>query len=135
MNFNINLVKHKLGQITLNTKKITVKIQERFNPKENIEIKEIYCSNEEAEDLINNIIPKHKLWTFVSEEDIDTTDYKWMEQLSINSTNNFQKEIQEIASYGSLEAYQASQQSSIDDYLLTLEERISTLELTGGETE
>ena len=59
---------------------------------------------------------------------LDTSAYAWMEGIVLR-TDNHAKEIEEIASYGSLEAYKASLPESTDEFKLDTDFRLSKLEL------
>lgn len=75
-----------------------------------------------------NRIPKHQLLELVSEEELDTSEYAWMEGIKLR-TQDRAKEIAEIAAYGSLEAYQASLPESQDAFNLDVDYRLSKIEL------
>jgi len=68
---------------------------------------EQYLSDKEAEHLINSVIPKHKLLELVSEEDLDNSEYSWMEKITIQP-GDFNKQIEDIVACGSYEAWEAS---------------------------
>lgn len=75
-----------------------------------------------------NIIPKHQLLELVSKENLDATQYSWMAGITL-VTENSTKEIEQIVSYGSYEAYIASLPVSNDAYQIETDYRISKLEL------
>lgn len=75
-----------------------------------------------------NFVPKHKLLEIVSKIPFDNTEYEWMEGIELRS-NNPAKEIAEIASYGSIEAYESSLPESTDEFKIDTDYRLSKLEL------
>lgn len=96
--------------------------------KEDYTDKYYYVDELGAEELETQLIPKHQLLELISKKELDNSKYSYMEGLEFK-TQNFTKEIEEIASYGSLEAYQASLPESQDEYLLNLDCRIAEIEL------
>ena len=90
-----------------------------------------YVDDDGLHELEVNLVPKHQLLEIVSKREIDTSSIAWMEGIELK-TNDRQKEIAEIASYGSLEAYKASLPEVRDEYLLDLDCRMSMLELGIG---
>lgn len=75
-----------------------------------------------------NFVPKHKLISIVSKEELDTSDYAWMEGIEL-TTDNVQKELDDIAACGSLEAYNASLPQTQDEFNLDIDYRMSKMEL------
>lgn len=75
-----------------------------------------------------NRVPKHKLMEIVSKEEIDISAYGWMDGIELK-TGNRAKEIAEIASYGSKEAYEASLPETQDAFNMDIDYRLSKLEL------
>lgn len=96
--------------------------------KEDYTDKYYYVDELGAEELETQLIPKHQLLELISKKELDNSKYSYMEGLEFK-TQNFTKEIEEIASYGSLEAYQASLPEFADNYMLDLESRVSLMEL------
>lgn len=96
--------------------------------KEDYTDKYYYVDELGAEELETQLIPKHQLLELISKKELDNSKYSYMEGLEFK-TPNFTKEIEEIASYGSLEAYQASLPEFADNYMLDLESRVSLMEL------
>lgn len=117
----------KDGKIALNKYVIIVRNYHDLKKEEYSDIPH-YVDAEGANELEVNLIPKHQLMEFVSKTELDNSGYEWMEGLEVSGDNVISK-IAEIASYGSLEAYQASLQETRDEYLLELEYRISMMEL------
>lgn len=88
-----------------------------------------YFMNEEnAAEWENNIIPQHQLLELVSKEELDTSAYAWMAGIKLR-TDNHAKEIEEIAAYGSIEAYESSLPDTSAAYQLELDFRLAKLEL------
>ena len=116
------------NKIALNKHKLTVRFYTDVE-KTSYEDRELYLNDEELTEWKTQLIPKHQLYELVSEEELDTPEYAWMEGIEINPETDRVKQIEQIASYGSLEAYQASLQETRDEYLLDLEYRISAMEL------
>lgn len=87
-----------------------------------------YVDDDGLHELEVDLVLKHQLLEIVSKREIDISDIAWMEGIELR-TNDRQKEIADIASYGSLEAYKASLPEVRDEYLLDLDCRMSMLEL------
>lgn len=87
-----------------------------------------YVDAEGANELEVNLIPKHQLMELISKIEFDNSDYEWMEGLEV-SGDNLMAKIAEIASCGSLEAYQASLPESQDSFNLDVDYRLSKIEL------
>ena len=88
-----------------------------------------YYVNEAAmKEWTEQLVPKHQLLELISKENLNTSEYSWMEGIALRTDNHW-KEIEGIASYGSMEAYEASLPEFTDEYLLDLDCRISAVEL------
>lgn len=88
-----------------------------------------YFMNEaNVQEWETQLIPKHQLLELVSKEELDTSAYAWMAGIKLQ-TDNHAKEIEEIALYGSYEAYEASLPESQDSVNLENDYRLSKLEL------
>lgn len=94
----------------------------------------IFCSEAMKKEYMEQLIPKHQLLELISIEELDNSQYSYMEGIKLK-TKDTKREIEEIASYGSEEAYLASLPSANDEYLLDLDARLCLLELgiTGGD--
>lgn len=125
MNTDIFYVKD--NKIGLNTHKVTVRHYLTIN-KENYVDETQYVNSEGLKEIEVNFVPKHQLYEIVLKEELDTSEYLWMEGIELR-TSNRSEEISEIASYGSLEAYEASLPEVRDEYLLSLDCRVSMMEL------
>ncbi|MCC8170147.1 MAG: hypothetical protein LIO59_07315 [Oscillospiraceae bacterium] len=117
----------KDGAIKLNKYKIVVRHYLSLEKTDYIDTPH-YVDDEGAEELEVNFVPKHQLMEIVSKEEIDTSDYAWIEGIE-PQTNNPQTEVPKIAAYGSLEAYEASLEEAADAYMTELDYRLSKLEL------
>ena len=115
------------GKIRLNKHKLILRRYDTIN-KDKYTDDIMYLDDDGLYEWEVNRIPKHKLMDIVSKEEIDISAYGWMDGIELK-TGNRAKEIAEIASYGSKEAYEASLQETRDEYLLDLEYRISMMEL------
>lgn len=124
---NINVVYEQDKKIHLYKYRITVRHYENLDKTEYAD-RDYYVDEAGVEEWEVNVIPKHQLLELLSKEKLDTSEYEWMEGIELQ-TQDTAREIAEIASYGSLEAYQASLQETRDEYLLDLEYRISAMEL------
>jgi hypothetical protein len=87
-----------------------------------------YLNSESAHEWEVNVIPKHQLLELVKKEELDASEYTWMDGIQLQTENHI-KELEEIAGYGSLEAYQASLPEATDTFKLDTDYRISKLEL------
>lgn len=125
--FNINFFYEHEGVIHLNKWKVIVRCYYDIN-KTDFADDTYYLNDEGLRELVEQDIEKHQLLELVSKEEISLSEYSWLEGISLK-TDNFTKEIEEIASYGSLEAYQASLPEFADNYMLELESRVSIMEL------
>lgn len=96
--------------------------------KENYTDKIYYVDEEEAHELEVNVVPKHKLLEIISKTELDSSQYSYMEGIELK-TQDYNREISEIAAYGSFEAYKASLEEVRDEYLLDMDCRIAMLEM------
>lgn len=121
------LFKIEDGKIDLNKYKIVVR---KYNSleKNNYTDEEYYLDDTGLYEYEVNFVPKHKLLEIVSKEKLDTSQYLWMKGIELRANDRI-KEIEEIAAYGSLEAYQASLPEYTDEYLLDLDVRLSMIEI------
>lgn len=89
----------------------------------------VYYVNENSmRQWTEHLIPDHQLLELISQEELDTSEYTWMEGIILRNDNHT-KEIEEIASYGSKEAYEASLPETRDLYQVDMDYRLSKLEL------
>lgn len=124
---NVATVYELNGKIAFYKYKLTIRHYEGIEKNEYSD-KSYYVDEIGAEEWEVNLIPKHQLLELIAKEELDTSEYAWMEGIELK-TEDTAREIAEIASYGSLEAYQASLQETRDEYLLDLECRVSMMEL------
>lgn len=124
---DIRMLKVEKGKIGLNKYKLTLRCYHSLE-KDTYTDDIMYLDDDGLHEWKVNRIPKHQLLELVSEEELDTSEYAWMEGIELK-TSDRAKEIAEIAAYGSLEAYQAGLQETRDEYLLDLECRVSMMEL------
>ncbi|MCC8161031.1 MAG: hypothetical protein LIO53_06980 [Oscillospiraceae bacterium] len=117
----------KDGAVKLNKYKIVVRQYLSLEKTDYIDTPH-YVDDEGAEELEVNFVPKHQLMEIVSKDEIDTSDYAWIEGIE-PQTNDPQTEVPKIASYGSLEAYEASLEDAADAYMTDLDYRLSMIEL------
>ena len=87
-----------------------------------------YLNEEAAYELEVNVVPKHQLLEIISKTELDNSQYSYMEGIELK-TQDFNREIEEIASYGSLEAYQASLPEYTDEFMLDIDVRVAMLEM------
>ena len=115
------------NKIRLNTYKITSRL---YSSDDKTEYSDsvLYFDKERLAGYEERFVAKHRLVEIVEREAIDISEYTWMEGIELK-TGNRTKEIAEIASYGSLEAYMTSLPEVRDEYLLDLDCRMSMLEL------
>ena len=73
-------------------------------------------------------MPKHRLLDIVSKTALDNSEYSWMEGIELRTADP-QKEIADIVSYGSIEAYKASLPQAQDEFNLDMDYRMSKMEL------
>lgn len=94
-------------------------------------ISKYYLLNEdEVERLKSNYINKHKRLELQEVDEIDNTNYEWMEGIEINKDDIINEEkLKSIYSYGSKEAYQASLSESVDTMLLNMQLDIAKIKL------
>ncbi|MCI8403293.1 MAG: hypothetical protein HFE49_00155 [Clostridia bacterium] len=117
----------KGGKIHLNAYEIIVRYYKN-SEKETYTDKTYYADEEQANELETDIVPKHQLMEIVSKTKLDNERFAYMEGIALK-TQDFNKEIAEIASYGSLEAYEASLPESQDAFNMDIDYRISKIEL------
>ena len=124
--FNSEYFSVKNNAIALNKYKAVVK---HYKPDMESFTESVHYLDEEGmNELENNFVAKHKLYELASKEELDTSEYAWMEGIELR-TDNCVKEIERIAAYGSMDAYTASLTEARDEYLLDLDCRVAMLEL------
>lgn len=84
-------------------------------------------TEEEYIDHRDNYVAKHKLFDIVELEELDTSNYNWVTEITL--PDNTGDSLEKIALCNSKEEYEASLEQNKDLYLLDIEERISLLEL------
>lgn len=124
---NIKIFNIDNGKIKLNKFKVVVRRylcvgSDDYNDSEH------YVNDDGLYEIEVNFVPKHKLYSIVSKEELDTSDYAWMEGIEL-TTDNVQKELADIAACGSLEAYKASLPQAQDEFNLDIDYRMSKIEL------
>lgn len=126
MNINLFRVDND-NKIKLNKYKLIIRHYNDISMKTYTDM-EYYCDDDEAIEWKTQQVAKHKLLELISEELLDTSEFNWIVGIELR-TGNIAKEILEIASYGSYEAYQASLPSVQDEFLLDLDCRMSLVEM------
>lgn len=124
---NIELFRVEDNKILLNKYKLTIRFYNDTEKDSYID-KDLYLNDEEYTEWKTQLIPKHQLYELISEEEIDTSEYSWMNGIEVTGRDRI-REISEIAVYGSLEAYQASLPETRDEYLLDLEYLVCMMKL------
>lgn len=125
---NIQLFKVEAGKIGLNKYKITLRHYTSLEKKDYTD-EELYLDDDGLYEYEVNFVPKHKLLEIVEKVELDTSEYAWMDGIEIDPDCDRAKRIAEIASYGSVEAYQASLPEAADDFRIDTDYRLSKLEL------
>ena len=115
------------GKIRLNKHKLILRRYDTIN-KDKYTDDIMYLDDDGLYEWEVNRIPKHKLMDIVSKEEIDISAYGWMDGIELK-TGNRAKEIEEIASYGSKEAYEASLPETQVAFNMDIDYRLSKLEL------
>lgn len=87
-----------------------------------------YLDENSMKKWTEHLIPKNQLLELISQEELDTSEYTWMSGITLRNDNHT-KQIAEIASYGSKEAYEASLPETRDLYQVDMDYRLSKLEL------
>ena len=64
----------------------------------------------------------------LKKNEFDNSEYSWMEGIELRTADP-QKEIADIVSYGSIEAYKASLPQAQDEFNLDMDYRMSKMEL------
>lgn len=90
--------------------------------------RETYTTESGADAFEKGFVAKHQLLELLSREKLDTSQYEWMEGIPLK-TEDTAREIAEIASYGSKEAYEASLPEYVDDFMLDMECRMAMIEM------
>lgn len=124
---NVNVFTVKDGKIELNKYKLVVRFYDTVE-KASYQDRELYLDEEGYTEWTTQLIPKHQLYELLSTEEIDDTEYSWMNGIEITGSDRVKK-IEEIASYGSLEAYQASLPEYMDEFMLDMECRMAMVEM------
>lgn len=84
--------------------------------------------DDELQRLITNFINKHKKIELGTVEEVNTSEFAWMEGIRLR-TDNTVVELEKIASYGNKDAYEASLEENISSMIIDNDYRISKLEL------
>ena len=113
--------------IRLNTFKMVVRDYKTVEKEEYTDTT-YYMNDAQVHEWETQLIPKHQLNELVSKEELDTSAYAWMDGIVLRTDNHW-KEVEEIASYGSMEAYKASLPEATDEYLIDMDARITAMEL------
>jgi hypothetical protein len=121
-NFVVKDSKIHLNQYALVIRHYTALAKETYTDKI------YYVDDEGAHELEVNVVPKHQLLEIISKTELDNSQYSYMEGIELK-TQDFNREIEEIASYGSLEAYEASLPQAQDEFNLDMDYRMSKMEL------
>ena len=114
------------NQICLNSYKLVIRHYKDIDKKEFVD-KDYYVNDDRLIELETQIIPKHKLLELISKVKLDNEQYSYMSGLEVK-TQDFNKEINEIASYGSKEAYEASLPEYTDEFMLDIDVRVAMME-------
>ena len=115
------------NRIQLNTYKIIVR-DYKTTDKDEYTDTTYFMNDEQYTEWTENIIPKHQLLELVDKEKLDTSEFEWIAGISLK-TDNHAREIAEIASHGSYEAYEASLPESQDMFNMDVDYRLSKIEL------
>ena len=121
-NFVVKDSKIHLNQYALVIRHYTALAKETYTDKI------YYVDDEGAHELEVNVVPKHQLLEIISKTELDNSQYSYMEGIELK-TQDFNREIEEIASYGSLEAYQASLPEYTDEFMLDIDVSVAMLEM------
>lgn len=121
-NFVVKDSKIHLNQYALVIRHYTALAKETYTDKI------YYVDDEGAHELEVNVVPKHQLLEIISKTELDNSQYSYMEGIELK-TQDFNREIEEIASYGSLEAYEASLPQAQDEFNIDMDYRMSKMEL------
>lgn len=115
------------NRIQLNTHRLVVR---DYKTKDKTEFtdSEYYVNEAGMKEWTEQLIPKHQLYELIESEELDTSEFVWMRGIELK-TDNHAREIEEIASYGSYEAYQASLPESQDMFNMDIDYRLSKMEL------
>lgn len=124
--FNIKYFYERNNEIHLNKYVIVVRHYDDLQ-QETYEDETLYVNNDGYIEM-TQLVQKHALLELVSNTIIDTSEYTWMEGIPLKTTDTV-KEIEEIASYGSKEAYEASLPEYVDDFMLDMECRMAMVEM------
>ncbi|NDO19439.1 hypothetical protein FMM68_07185 [Lachnospiraceae bacterium MD329] len=124
--FNIKYFYERNNEIHLNKYVIVVRHYDNLQ-QETYEDETLYV-NDDGYIEMTQLVQKHALLELVSNTIIDTSEYTWMEGIPLKTTDTV-KEIEEIASYGSKEAYEASLPEYVDDFMLDMECRMAMIEM------
>lgn len=124
---NIHIFRVENNRIKVNKYKLVVRLYDDLS-KKSYRDNELYLNDTELIEWETQLIPKHQLYELISKEVIDSSLYEWMNDIELK-TSDREKEIAEIAAYGSKEAYEASLPEFADNYMLDLECRVSLMEL------
>jgi len=124
---NTDIFKIENGRIRLNKYKIILR-KYTSAVKDIFTDEEIYLDEGGMYEYEVNFVPKHQLLEIIVKEEVDTSEYAWMEGIEVDAKNR-QKEIERIAAYGSLEAYEASLPYTDAVFKVETDFRLSKLEL------
>ena len=115
------------NKIRLNKYKLVVRDYKTLEKTEHTDTT-YYVNEAGMKEWTEQLIPKHQLLELVMKEELDVLAYAWMDGITLRTDNHW-KEIEEIASYGSNAAYEASLPESQDAFNMDVDYRISKMEL------
>ena len=116
------------GKIALIKHKAEIRQHYNFEHTEGI-TRELYLTDAEWQEWIEQQIPKHQRYELVSHEDIDVSAYAWADGADVSGEADPMFTANEMIKYRSREEYGASLPESQAAYQIDMDYRLSKLEL------
>lgn len=114
--------------ICLNKYKVTVMVYSDFDKTSGESHIRYFKNDEELEGFQTRYIAKHQLIDIINIEELDNSEFTWMEGIQLNAFPSSQ-ELKKIFDFGSVAAYEASLNENIASMILENDYRLSKLEL------
>lgn len=124
---NVQLINIENNVISRNTRRIVVRMYTSLKRTDYVD-HEMYVNADSYKEWTEQLVPKHQLYELILDEELDTSEYAWMDGIKLR-TDNHAKEIEEIAACGSFEAYEATLPEARDAFEVETDYRLSLLEL------
>lgn len=116
------------GKVTLIKHRAEIRQHYNFEHTDGI-THELYLTDSEWTEWREQQIPKHKRYELINHEDLDVSDFAWLDGADVSGEPDPLFTANEMAKYRSREEYEASRPENQAAYQIDTDYRISKLEL------